>query len=432
VSVPYALALVATSAVILLGIMAGVKQLGRRFEWSPELQRKAVHVATGIYATCLPLIFSDRWPVLLLIGIAAAVMLILRRPRLAKSDLGATLHGVERKSYGELLLAAAIAFTFSESVGKPVLYVLPMAILTLADAAAALIGTRYGRKFLAVEIGTKSVEGVAMFFMVSWITAMILLLLLTDIARPNVVLLSVIVAGFGALVEVDSWHGLDNLFIPVGLYLFLARYLEAPPLNLLLVTVAFVTVMVAGIALGKCLGLSAHASRGYTILFFLILVVTAPHNAILPWAAVTTHLAVARSRPCSSRHANLDFLVAASAVALFWLFVGESTGINALNVYNLTFASVALIFVALGQSNSKFAVLLSAAALYAIVLTTIRWNAASTGQVLGWWWIAPSFGLCVLVPFALPQIFDQYRSWRAFAVALPIPLAAFASLMVRT
>jgi phytol kinase len=106
VSTPHALALVALSSAVLLAIMAGVKLVGMHFGWRPELQRKAVHIATGSYATCLPLIFSDRWPVLLLIGIAAATMLILRLPRLATSGLGTTLHGVERKSYGELLLAA--------------------------------------------------------------------------------------------------------------------------------------------------------------------------------------------------------------------------------------------------------------------------------------------------------------------------------------
>ena len=53
-----------------------------------------------------------------------------------------------------------------------------------------MIGTRYGRKQFAVEAGTKSLEGVAMFFLVTWIVAMVLLLLMTDIGRINVVLLS--------------------------------------------------------------------------------------------------------------------------------------------------------------------------------------------------------------------------------------------------
>ena len=106
------LALVGLSAAVLLAIMGGVKWLGMRFGWDPELQRKGVHVATGLYATALPLLFSERWPVLLLIGIAGSVLLLLRLPRFAKTGLGSTLHGVERKSYGELLLAVAIAFTF--------------------------------------------------------------------------------------------------------------------------------------------------------------------------------------------------------------------------------------------------------------------------------------------------------------------------------
>jgi phytol kinase len=430
VSVSYTLVLVALSAAVLLAIMANVKLLGRRFEWPSEVQRKAVHVATGIYATCLPLLFSDRWPVLLLIGIAGSLMLVLRRPHFAKSGLGATLHGVERKSYGELLLAAAIAFTFSESLGRAVLYVLPMAVLTLADAAAALIGTRYGRRFFAVEVGTKSVEGVAMFFMVTWITAMVLLLLLTDIGRPNVVILSLVVAAFGALVEADSWHGLDNLFVPVGLYLFLAKYLEMPPLSLLLVTAVFAAVMAASSVLASRLGLTGHAARGYTILFFLIVSVTAPYNAILPWLAVMAHLAATKARPCGSSHPNLDFLGAASVVALFWLFAGELMGVNALNAYNLTFACVALLFVVVARSNMALA-LASAVALYAAVTATMHWNSTSThGQVLAWWWIAASLAPCLLVPFAWPQLLSHQRSWRAFALASPLPLAAFASLVL--
>ena len=75
-----------------------------------------------------------------------------------------------------------------------------------------------------------------MFFLVTWIVAMVLLLLMTDIGRVNVVLLSLAVAAFGALVEADSWRGFDNLFVPVGIHLFLARHLETEPLALLLLT----------------------------------------------------------------------------------------------------------------------------------------------------------------------------------------------------
>ena len=38
----------------LLSAMAGVQWLAARYAWSQELQRKCVHVMTGLYALSLP------------------------------------------------------------------------------------------------------------------------------------------------------------------------------------------------------------------------------------------------------------------------------------------------------------------------------------------------------------------------------------------
>src|SRR6185369_12578223 len=124
------------------------------------------------------------------------------------------LHDVQRTSYGEILLAIAVAFVFYFSIGRPVTYVLPIAVLTLSDTAAALVGVNYGRKRFTVEAGTKTLEGVAIFFLVTFILSSVILLLMTDIGRLNVVLLSAVVAAMSALIEADSWRGFDNLFVP--------------------------------------------------------------------------------------------------------------------------------------------------------------------------------------------------------------------------
>jgi phytol kinase len=422
------LGLIVVSVAMLLVIMAAVKTLGSRYAWSSELQRKSVHVATGLYALSLPLTFSERWPVLLLIGLVGAVMLVLRLPRFAMSGLGSTLHGVERKSYGELLLALSVGFIFCLSLGNPVLYVLPIAVLTLSDAAAAMIGTRYGRRLFEVEAGTKSLEGVAMFFLVTWIVAMVLLLLMTDIGRTNVVLLSFVIAAFGALVEADSWRGFDNLFVPVGIHLFLASHLQTPPLELLLLASAFAATLLAILMLAPRLGLSNHAARGYTVLVFLICAVTAPHNAILPVAAVFAHLVARRVRPCRSPYPDLDFLAVIVGVALFWLFLGEYAGRNSLDVYNLTFAGSALVFVALAADRRLALTAAAGAILFAAVLTIASWNPEYT-QWHGtlWPWVAASFALCLFIPIRWPDFLDRYRAPRALALALPVPLALFAT-----
>jgi phytol kinase len=422
-SIPVQLGLIVASIALLLAVMGAVRWAGHRFAWSAELQRKCVHLAIGLYALTLPLTFSERWPVLVLAGLATLVMLVLRLPQLATAGIGSTLHGVDRKSYGEFLLALSVAFIFSFSLEKPILYVLPVTVLTLSDAAAAMIGTRYGQKKFAVEAGTKSLEGVAMFFLVTWIVAMVLLLLLTDIARVNVVLLSLAVAAFGALVEADSWRGFDNLFVPVGIHLFMVRHLDTEPLLLLALTGGFLAMLGIVLLLAPALRLTSHAARGYTVLIFLIFAVTAPHNAILPVAAVLAHLVARRVRPCHSPYPDLDFLSLVAGVALFWLFVGELSGHNALNAYNLTFAGLAVAFLTLAARPIALVAVLP---LGALMFAIAQWNVTAT-QWHGalWPFVAASFALCFAVPALWPQRLDRYRAPRTLALALPFPLALF-------
>ena len=52
---------------------------------------------------------------------------------------------------------------------------MPLAVLTLADAAAALAGSTYGRRFFTVDDGRKRVEGSAVFFTVTLLVAMVCL-----------------------------------------------------------------------------------------------------------------------------------------------------------------------------------------------------------------------------------------------------------------
>jgi len=118
-----------------------VRRQAKSLGLSAEVQRKTVHIGAGLYALTLPWLFTDRWPVFMLLGITIVVMLVLRLPKLSSSGIGSTLHSVERRSYGDLLLVLAIGTVFLLSNGKPILYVLPLVIVALSDAAAALTGS---------------------------------------------------------------------------------------------------------------------------------------------------------------------------------------------------------------------------------------------------------------------------------------------------
>jgi phytol kinase len=426
-SVAAGLALIALSVGLLVAVMGVVALAARRFHISPELKRKIVHVATGVYALTLPVTFSERWPVMLLIGVSIAVMMLLRSRWVVKTSLGAVLHSVERKSYGEIYLTLAVGFLFLRSAGEPILYVLPILVVALSDAAAALVGTEYGRRLFEVEGGTKSLEGVATFFVVTWLVAMVLLLLLSDAPRENVIVLGFLIGAFGALVEAQSWQGLDNLFVPIAIHLALSDHLATPPAALAVIALSFVLLMTAIVYFAPVLRLTRHAARGYAILIFLLLSYTAPNNALLPVAAVAVSIAARLRRPCSSPYPDLDLLATITGVGLVWLMVGEYFGCSAIDLFGLTCATATVVLAAIVLGKpAPWAIwpvaIFGFAALSAVA--TLNGPQSSWHGPL-WPWAAAALAIGAAAELAWPGWFDRWRAPRVFLVAMPVPIALF-------
>lgn len=350
-SAPVQIAIAFASVAVLLGLMAGVKRLASARDVGPELQRKMVHIGTGLYALTLPWLFTDDWPVFMLVGLTLIVMCILRMPAFSKGGIGETLHGVERQSYGDLLLALAVGTVFLLSDGRAILYILPIATLTLADAAAALTGSRYGRKFFTVEDGQKSIEGSTAFFMITLVISMVCLLLLSDVSRPNVILLAVMVAAFGTLVEADSWRGFDNFFLPAGLMVFLESHMNSPWQELMTLIGMFVIAIVIFLCIAPQFGITKHAARVYIISTFLLISVTAIQNTVLPLLVFVMHAIAHRLNPCKAAYPALDIVAAVALASFGWLAIGLVAEANALMYYGLMSVGlcVGLVAVALGQ-----------------------------------------------------------------------------------
>lgn len=403
-------------------LMLVVRALGQRFGWNPEVSRKLVHVGTGTLALTFPLIFSNPLPVLILLGIAIPLMFVIRSGRLG--GLGSALHGVERQSFGEVYLALAIAITFLRAQEQPVLYVLPILVITLSDTAAALVGTAYARRRFLVEGGAKSMEGVVVFFVVTWLASLIVLVLMSGAAPLNLVLISMLIAAFCALVEVDSWRGLDNLFVPIGAFLLLGRHLESSPMELVASAATFLVFLGALLALAHALRLPQQAARAYAILLFLVLSIVSLHNVILPALAIATHLAARVTRPCQSERADFDLLFVAAMASLFWMFVGDTTDRSVISLFNLTFAGAALGFLALAlRSYWRLLILPALAAAGAITL----WVSVANLPFSRWFMPSPiEIALALLVAVALPLWrpvwFDKRRSLRIFAMAMIVPI----------
>lgn len=430
-SAPLQVAIALASVLVLLGMMALVRRIATAHDIGPEMQRKLVHIGTGLYALTLPWLFPDRWPVYLLVAVTLLVMGVLRLPRIATAGLGATLHGVERHSYGDLMLAIAVGMCLFLSGDQPWLYVLPIAILTLADAAAALAGSSYGRKFFVVEDGEKSIEGSVVFFTLSFLISLVCLMLMTPLPPVNMLLISAMVAGFGTMVEATSWQGFDNLFLPVGLLIFLATHAQKAPLSLAVLAAGFAVSVIAFLSVAGPLGLTRHSARVYVIALFLLLAATAFHNAVIPLLVLFIHAWARSTNPGAARFPDLDVVAALALISFGSLVLGQAVGWNAVSFYGIVMMGLATGLAALALVPQP--VWLRVAALVAIAagLCLLRqWALAENPLSANWagplWGVvAVSLLVTALVPSRWPRKFYHRRMAKLSLLALIPPLSTY-------
>lgn len=339
------------SVILLAGVLAGVGLLARRLNLQPEIARKIIHVSLGLYCLTFPWVFSHAWEVAAVCALAGIVFVIARN----RPALGEGLHGVKRFSYGELLFAVSVALLFwlkdghyslavrgVQSEPQLILYVLPLMILTLCDAASALVGVNYGRMRFPVEEGVKSLEGVITFVLTAWITAMIALLLFTDLGRGDVIVLALITALFGALFEAASWRGLDNLFIPIGLYFILSNLLPRGTAELLITTLAFAVTTGVLTAIGVRLKLSRHVVASGLSLLFCITIFAGPLAVLTPGAAFAAYYVIWRQGERREvPHDALNMMITVLTVALSVFVISALLRVDTIFMFNLAFACLA-------------------------------------------------------------------------------------------
>jgi phytol kinase len=416
---------------VLLGLMAIIRKAAKTNNISAELQRKLVHIGTGIYALTLPWLFPERWPVYMLVCITLVIMLILRLPRFSKTGLGSTLHSVDRKSYGDMLLAVAVGLCLFFAQDQLYLYVLPIAVLTLADAAAALAGTAYGSRFFRVEDGLKSLEGCVVFFGVTLLLSMVCLLVLTPLPPVNIILLSLMVAGFGTLVEAVSWRGFDNLFLPLGLLVFLASHAQREVADLVFLAVLFAATLIGFRAVSPMIGLTNHAGRVYVTTVFLVLAVTSFHNAMLPISVFLAHAWSRASAPGESAFPDLDIVAGVVLVSLFWLTLGNATEWNAVSFYGMTTMGMSFGFCALAVSGLPVASRLLGLFAVGSILSGLRYISLEFNDEIRNWngpmWQAVMVNLTVIAALTmqLPTLFMRYRVAKLIIVSSTVPLAVY-------
>jgi phytol kinase len=218
---------------ILGGLMGGLRLYQTLAAPHPELVRKLLHIGMGLTTLSLPWLFDTAWPVLVLAGLSIVALGALRILSNFRAGLGNVLSAVARSSLGEIYFPMAVTALFllylyvdPENPARLMLYCIPILLLTLADAAAALIGISYGRLHYETADGQKSAEGSLAFFTCAFLVVHIPLLLFTDTPRAETLLIAVLLAWLAMMFEAIAWRGLDNLVLPLVCYLLLRIYLN--------------------------------------------------------------------------------------------------------------------------------------------------------------------------------------------------------------
>jgi phytol kinase len=297
----------------------------------PEVVRKLMHVGMGLTVLAFPWLFDAVWPVLLVIVLSLVLLAAVRFVSGLQARLGSVLGGVARQSLGEFYFAISVAALFVLSRGRPyenILYCVPLLVLALADAVAALIGVTYGHSQYVTVDGNKSAEGSTAFFLAAFFSVHVPLLLATDVGRAETLLIGLVVGFLIMLFEAIAWRGLDNLFIPLVCFLVLKIYLGPPCLAVaalaarvvvLLALFAFVLILRSRSTLDAS-GLLAAALVGY-----LAWALGDWRWLVFPLALFLTYTLLSPRTPVNSRRIhNVHAVMSVSAAGLIWLFLART------------------------------------------------------------------------------------------------------------
>ncbi len=318
----------------LLGAVPLIRRLTLQSGASPEVARKSVHVLMGLTCAAFPWIFDKPAAVWILAVLATLPMVVLRTVPALRAGVGAVLHGIKRPSYGEVLFAPAVAAVFHLADGDVYLYLIPILVLTVADAAGALAGTRWGRLHYGSGEGFKTVEGSAIFLITAFLCVIVPLVGGGRVDFTQGMWIALILATLGMMGEGLSDRGFDNLVLPLGSFFMLERLLvlETPSLvGRLVVLVLLLALVLAG---ARWSTLSGAALLGSALLGYGCAVIADWRFALPPAAVFVCHLAITRKHGLTGVFDHrLDAVLSHAIACLPWVLavqaglIGDLTGL---------------------------------------------------------------------------------------------------------
>lgn len=206
---------------LLIPAMGLTSMIRSKHALGSELKRKALHASIGISTLAVPIILNEPWTIACGLILTLAWMTAVRILPCLQRRFGSVLRDCKRHSLGEYYFALAIAGLLLVTVGHPLLFAIPVLILSLADSAAAIAGQLYPVHELSGLMRGKTVAGCSTFFIVAATICMSVLGICTDLPNLQIVLAALVVATATTLAEAACRRGLDNLAVPLVAWLVL-------------------------------------------------------------------------------------------------------------------------------------------------------------------------------------------------------------------
>jgi phytol kinase len=186
-----------------------------------EIRRKALHLSIGLAALSFPYLLAEPWMVIAASLLVISWMLAVRMIPALNRRFGCVLHDAGRVSHGELYFAVAVAALLLLPHANPVLYVIPLLVLTIADAAAAVVGRAWPVGELGGLARGKTLSGSAAFVASAFLISFLFLDFYTSLATLQILSIAFRIAALTCIAEAISSRGLDNLFVPAIAWLVL-------------------------------------------------------------------------------------------------------------------------------------------------------------------------------------------------------------------
>lgn len=395
----------------------------------PEGTRKLLHIGMGIVTATFPWLFRESWPVLVLTGGFVVLLMAFRKLSWLREKVGHILCGVDRPSYGEIYFPVMVGFLFVVSEGRWSEYLIPLLVLTLADAAAALVGKRIGRIHYLGDEGSKSWEGSLVFIAVAWICVMVPLRL-SGVDWVHAALTALCIATVTMLLEACAWRGLDNVFIPVAALLMTRFFSGMSPAFLWQNIGALAVLSFVHYGCRRASLLREGTLMGLLVLIYLQWALADWRWAVAPLAVLAVVPWVAKGKPneialpLHSHHALLSL----GGATMLWLLVEKLHALPGFTGFAIVMAAhTSMICLSLWRTDirkSHFLTLSAVTASWASMMMPWWFRGDITGRhlVLGFVGVLMT---SLLFHFQQPRIYRsafQHWTWRFFlAVSASIP-----------